>query len=104
MANERQHQDASSGDTVFDNAEKPLDVPVSERPTEAPVTSQPDTDAESVEGKSPGGVPLDRTPSQAARMGKKKIIAVMTALCVRSLRYLLSGKMRGEMQNCTVKS
>ena len=26
--------------------------------------------------------PLDRTPSQAAKMGKKKIAVVMTALCV----------------------
>ncbi|KAJ5864727.1 Major facilitator superfamily domain general substrate transporter [Penicillium soppii] len=84
MANDRQHQDASSADTVFDqtNAEKPtVDAP-SEEPTQAPVATQPDNDADSVEEKTSGGAPLDRTPSQAAKMGKKKIIAVMAALCL----------------------
>lgn len=100
MASEHQPQDASSSDTVFNqtHAEKPLDALASE-PTEAPVAPQPDNDAGSVDEKTPGGVPLDRTPSQAARMGKKKIIAVMTALCVRILRQgLLLGKKRGEIQ------
>lgn len=34
--------------------------------------------------KQPSGEPLDRTPSQAQKMGKKKIILVMGALCVRT--------------------
>jgi hypothetical protein len=106
MANDRQHQDASSADTVFDqtNAEKPtVDAP-SEEPTQAPVATQPDNDADSVEEKTSGGAPLDRTPSQAAKMGKKKIIAVMAALCVRNLRKgLLLGKARGEMQKNEVQ-
>jgi hypothetical protein len=101
MASERQHHDASSDDSVFDqvHAEKlNVDAPASEQLTETPVVMQPDNDAESVQDKSPGGVPLDRTPSQAARMGKKKIIAVMTALCVSILRRDLHlSKMRGEI-------
>ena len=32
--------------------------------------------------KEESGSPLDRAPSQAAKMGKKKIAVVMTALCV----------------------
>lgn len=37
--------------------------------------------------KQQSGAPLDRTPSQAQRMGKKKIIVVMGALCVRVLGW-----------------
>lgn len=33
--------------------------------------------------KTSSGAPLDRVPSQAQKLGKKKIIIIMTALCVR---------------------
>lgn len=33
--------------------------------------------------KTASGEPLDRVPSQAHKLGKKKIIIIMTALCVR---------------------
>lgn len=89
MTSERQHPDASSGDTVFDQTQhKPLtDSPVPEDQTETPAVLQPnndaqsDNDADNVIEKAEGG-PLDRVPSQAAKMGKKQIIVVMTALCV----------------------
>lgn len=65
---------ASSDDTASEQyAEKPHDVPATE-PTDAPAAEQ-NTEVDKT-------APLDRTPSQAARMGKKKIIAVMTALCL----------------------
>lgn len=38
--------------------------------------------------KKPSGPPLDRTPSQAQRMGKKQITVVMVALCVRAFILL----------------
>lgn len=56
---------ASSDETLSVQSEKSQPSP------EEPTVVAPETTA-----------PLDRTPSQAARMGKKKIIAVMTALCV----------------------
>ncbi|CAG8922396.1 unnamed protein product [Penicillium salamii] len=56
---------ASSDETLSVHSEK------SQPSTEEPTVVAPETTA-----------PLDRTPSQAARMGKKKIIAVMTALCL----------------------
>jgi hypothetical protein len=78
------HQDASSGDTAFDQAHEKhvVDTPTSEQMTEAPVAAQPDNEVDNVTEKTEGS-PLDRAPSQAAKMGKKKIIIVMGALCVR---------------------
>lgn len=78
---EHHRQDASSADTAFEPAhpeKAPVDAP-EQSPTETP--SPPD-DAENAMEKTATGPPLDRTPSQAAKMGKKKIVIVMTALCV----------------------
>lgn len=89
MTSEPQHPDALSGDTVFDQTHhKPhTDSPVSEEQTETPAVVQPNNDAQPNDGadnvteKAEEG-PLDRVPSQSAKMGKKQIIVVMTALCV----------------------
>lgn len=82
MKTERQQPDALSSSTDSDqpNVEKPLDIP--EQETEVP--DQPNN-AENVTEKATNGAPLDQVPSQAAKMGKNKIIVVMTALCVRNL-------------------
>lgn len=53
---------------------------------DAPATEPIDSPAAEQNAQVDKTAPLDRTPSQAARMGKKKIIAVMTALCVRMTR------------------
>lgn len=82
---------ASSDDTASEQyTEKPHDVSATE-PTDAPAAEQ-NTEVDKT-------APLDRTPSQAARMGKKKIIAVMTALCVRITR-LLSHALQAVILNC----
>lgn len=77
---------ASSEDTSLDLAtDKPIrDDSAGEQPTEAMASGSA---AQTVEEKTTGA-PLDRTPSQAAKMGKKKVIAVMTALCVRNHNHL----------------
>ncbi|QQK48165.1 MFS drug transporter, putative [Penicillium digitatum] len=79
MKTERQQPDALSSSTDSDqpNVEKPLDIP--EQETEVP--DQPNN-AENVTEKATNGAPLDQVPSQAAKMGKNKIIVVMTALCL----------------------
>jgi hypothetical protein len=74
-------QDASSADTEFELAH-PEKAPVEQAPTETP---SPPGDAENAMEKTASGPPLDRTPSQAAKMGKKKVVIVMTALCVSIL-------------------
>ncbi|KAJ5520149.1 Major facilitator superfamily domain general substrate transporter [Penicillium fimorum] len=76
---ERHQPDASSSNTDLDQpqVEKPLDT----RAEQETVADQPN-DAENVTEKTTEGAPLDRAPSQAAKMGKKKIIVVMTALCL----------------------
>ena len=81
MTNGRQQPDASSSNTEIDqaNVEKPRDTPEQENEAAQP------NDAETVSEKTTEGAPLDQTPSQAAKMGKNKIIVVMTALCVRKL-------------------
>lgn len=96
MTGVHQSHDSSSGDTVV------LQTPTEESSVETPspaaqekeLENHPDLDtyipAEDPEKdeendtmkKQPSGAPLDRTPSQAAKMGKKKIIVVMTALCL----------------------
>jgi hypothetical protein len=77
---ERHQPDASSSNTDLDqtHVEKPLDTPAEQET----IADQPN-DAENVTEKTTEGAPLDRAPSQAAKMGKKKIIVVMTALSVR---------------------
>lgn len=95
MTGVRQCHDSSSGDTVV--SQTPEKSPV-ETPSPAAQEEELDQDheldisvpAEDPEKgdeddaikKQPSGAPLDRTPSQAAKMGKKKIIVVMTALCL----------------------
>lgn len=71
---------ASTEDTSLNSTtEKPIhDDSAREQPTEQMATVPA---AQSVEEKTTGA-PLDKTPSQAAKMGKKKIVAVMAALCV----------------------
>lgn len=87
---ERHQPDASSSSTEIDHPheEKRLDAPNQEPEAEQP------HDAENATEKSTEGAPLDHAPSQAAKMGKNKIIVVMTALCVRNLRR--AGKAFGE--------
>lgn len=79
MTSERQ-PDAASSNTDIDqpHVEKPLDTPEQEN-----VAADQPNDAENMTEKTTEGAPLDRAPSQAAKMGKNKIIVVMTALCVR---------------------
>jgi hypothetical protein len=81
---DKHRQDASSVDTDFELAH-PEKAPI-ESPEQATKTPSPPEDAENVMEKTTTGPPLDRTPSQAAKMGKKKIVVVMTALCVSNLR------------------
>lgn len=97
MSIERHHNDASSSDSVAAQilSEKPPVEPVSpqeqeqeqeqeQHQHERDVTPTSEgNDNENVIEKKESGLPLDRTPSQAAKMGKKKIAVVMTALCVR---------------------
>ncbi|KAJ5111331.1 Efflux pump dotC [Penicillium argentinense] len=79
MSAKRQHHDSSSGESVV--SEKP---PVATAPQEqTDMTATPEgNEKEDVIEKKASGAPLDRTPSQAAKMGKKKIVVVMIALCM----------------------
>ena len=90
---ERQQPDASSSSTDLEqpNVEKSIDIP--EQETEA--ADRPN-DAENETEKTTEGAPLDHAPSQAAKMGKNKIIVVMTALCVRKPPI---GKRSGSTEN-----
>ncbi|KAJ5970683.1 Major facilitator superfamily domain general substrate transporter [Penicillium vulpinum] len=87
MASERHQPDASSSNTELDqpHVEKLVDTPA-EKETEMADQPNAETNAEAneenVTEKTTEGVPLDRAPSQAAKMGKNKIIVVMTALCL----------------------
>ena len=84
MATSQQHHDASSGDTVVaqNHAEKsPAEVPTPEQEHNTTADTTPPADNDGLEKKE-SGAPLDRAPSQANKMGKKKIILVMTALCL----------------------
>jgi hypothetical protein len=97
MSVERLSHDGASGDTVVtdQNNEKteksPVDAPTPAPETEAPETNAPEADEpaqptveeKAQENTTTEGAPLDRTPSQAAKMGKKKVAVVMAALCVR---------------------
>lgn len=76
---ERQQPYASSSNTEIDqlHEEKHLDTPEQEAEADQP------NDAENAPEKSTEGAPLDHAPTQSAKMGKNKIIVVMTALCVR---------------------
>ncbi|KAJ5377362.1 Efflux pump dotC [Penicillium cataractarum] len=96
MTSVHQNHDSASGDTVVSqtSAEKiPVETPSpvaqekelehnQELDTSAPAEDLEKDDEDNAIKKQPSGAPLDRTASQAARMGKKKIIVVMTALCM----------------------
>ncbi|OQD69914.1 hypothetical protein PENPOL_c002G09404 [Penicillium polonicum] len=75
---ERQQPYASSSNTEIDqpHEEKHLDTPEQEAEADQP------NDAENAPEKSTEGAPLDHAPTQSAKMGKNKIIVVMTALCL----------------------
>lgn len=83
MAVEGQTTDTSSGDTVVDqnHEEKSPAAEIPSAALETDTPAQPQDDA--VETEDASGAPLDRTVSQAQKMGKKKILVVMAALCVR---------------------
>lgn len=88
-----QSHDVSSDDTAV--SQSPEKVPNEAPPEpEHEMAAQRDDEGnpENEVEKQPSGEPLDRTPSQAQRMGKKKIILVMGALCVRLLVSLRSRK------------
>lgn len=100
MADGRQNHDTSSGDTVVSqNPEEkcPVEAPreaLEPAPeTEQDTAAQHDVEDNAIE-KKVSGEPLDRTLSQAQKMGTKKIVVVMIALCV-SLPW--SAAMRREM-------
>lgn len=82
MAKSHQHHDASSGETVIDqpHPEKSLEIPSPEQEHDTAGGASPVED--DVNEKKDAGAPLDRTPSQAQKMGKKQIAIVMTALCL----------------------
>lgn len=91
MAGVHQGHDVSSDDTVVSQSpsEKvPDEAPSPAQEPEHEISVQRDDESNPEENevkKQPSGEPLDRTPSQAQKMGKKKIILVMGALCVRTL-------------------
>lgn len=64
--------------TPRDNSEMSTEKPPSPVPGDAP---EEDSNCNELH-RPPSGAPLDRVPSQAQKLGKKKIVAVMTALCV----------------------
>lgn len=90
MTDEQENHDTSSGDTVVSriSSEKgPVEARSPAQETEHEMTDRREDGENAEENGGPvetqqSGAPLDRTPSQAQRMGKKKIIVVMAALCV----------------------
>ncbi|KAJ5820163.1 Efflux pump dotC [Penicillium riverlandense] len=92
MSVERLSHDGASGDTVVtdqDNEKSPVDAPTPAPEADAPETDAPEADEpvqptveEKAQENATEGAPLDRTPSQAAKMGKKKVAVVMAALCL----------------------
>jgi hypothetical protein len=96
MTGVQQNHDSSSGDTVVSQTaseKSPVQTPSSaaqekelehnqDLDTSVPAEDPEKDDEDNAIKKQASGAPLDRTPSQAAKMGKKKIIVVMTALCL----------------------
>jgi hypothetical protein len=85
MSLERASHDGSSGDTVVtdqNNDKSPVDAPTPAAAADAPEGDAPAQPTATAQKNETEGAPLDRTPSQAAKMGKKKIAVVMAALCV----------------------
>lgn len=90
---------ASSGDTVVShelNEKSSLEAVAPgqnhENVEKAEAAVEPDlpTSNEAPEENAQSGAPLDRAPSSAQKMGKKKIVLVMVALCVRNIRPRVS--------------
>jgi hypothetical protein len=86
---------ASTGDTVVsqDLSEKRSLETAPEQGhenIEEKAEAQPDTPIDAPVENAQSGPPLDRTPSSAQKMGKKKIALVMVALCVRNIRTRVS--------------
>ncbi|RAH60740.1 MFS drug transporter [Aspergillus piperis CBS 112811] len=68
------------GSSSRDGSEKPDPVgSPSQTSTEQP---SPEETGDVSDEKAGAGAPLDRVPSQAQKLGKKKIVVVMTALCL----------------------
>lgn len=90
MAAARQGHDASSDDTVVSHVPEEKAAAEASPNAQEPVpetADQHDTENDKEDNaieKQPSGATLDRTPSQAAKMGKKKIVVIMVALCVRN--------------------
>lgn len=98
MTGIQQNHDSPSGDTVVSQTpseKSPVQTPSPaaqekelehdhdhDHDTSVPAEDPARDDEGNAIKKQPSGAPLDRTPSQAAKMGKKKIIIVMTALCL----------------------
>lgn len=85
MSDERQHHESSSSDSVaaqIPSEKPPVEQSSSPQDQQDVTPTSEENDTENVIEKKESGSPLDRTPSQAAKMGKKKIAVVMTALCV----------------------
>ncbi|KAL2865810.1 major facilitator superfamily domain-containing protein [Aspergillus lucknowensis] len=89
----RQPQDAVDSTTVSEKFSAPPTEALSGAlPDESSGTIRPrsssgnqlptDTDKDAAEDTSQGENPLDRVPSQAQKLGKKKIVVVMGALCL----------------------
>lgn len=97
MAAARQGHDASSDDTVVShvpdekaaaeaspNAQEPVPETADQHDPENDKEDNENDKEDNAIEKQPSGATLDRTPSQAAKMGKKKIVVIMVALCVRN--------------------
>ena len=86
MADSHNDRDTSSADTVAPQLHDTKSDVGESTPVQEPVKTEQDgeihADDDTALEKKPSGAVLDRTPSQAAKMGKKKIIVVMTALCL----------------------
>lgn len=102
MSVERLSHDGASGDTVVidqNNEKLPVDAPIpAPEAADAPETDElaQSTAKGNTQENAAEGAPLDRTPSQAAKMGKKKIAVVMAALCVR-IRFVASETNRANL-------
>lgn len=86
---------ASTGDTVVShelNEKRSLEAVAPEQThenveekAEAALEPESPTSIDAPKENAQSGAPLDRTPSSAQKMGNKKIILVMVALCVRNI-------------------
>ena len=71
---------SDTGASSRDGSEKPDTIESPSQASEEHPSAETPGDG-SLEKAGPGA-PLDRVPSQAQKLGKKKIVVVMTALCV----------------------